>query len=610
MNIGAHYLQDGICEFTVWAPFLKNVDLKVLSPHKRTVAMEKDGKGYWNAEVKDISPEARYVFVLDKQTERPDPASHFQPEGVHGPSQVIDQSSFPWDDNEWKGITVRDMIIYELHVGTFTPEGTFDAVISRLDELVDTGINAIEIMPVAQFPGGRNWGYDGTYLFAVQNSYGGPDGLKRLVNACHRKGIAVILDVVYNHLGPEGNYLHDFAPYFTKKYNTPWGMALNFDDAWSDEVRNFFIENAVHWFEQYHIDALRLDAIHAIYDMSAVPFLRELAERIEAFSAAKGRKFFLIAESDRNDVVVIRSRNEGGYGLDAQWNDDFHHSLRTMLTEEKTGYYLDFGRTEDMVKAFSEGFVYSWQYSAYRKRHHGSSSRGFPGSRFVVCAQNHDQVGNRMMGERLSSLVSFESLKLAAGAVLLSPYVPLLFMGEEYGESAPFQYFVSHSDPGLIEAVRKGRKEEFRAFAWQGESPDPQSEETFARSKLNWGLRTGGQHRVLLDFYKELISLRKTLRALSGTGKRNRTAAAIDEKVIAIKLQDDRSENTVFCIFNFNRDSRAVTAEPGPGRWRRLIDSSDERWGGSGALTGETLLSGSAITIRPLSFTAYIREGK
>lgn len=608
MKIGAHYNKNGTCEFIVWAPLLNRVDLNIVSPVKKTVAMEKDGQGYWKADVKVVSPETRYVFLLDQQTERPDPASHFQPDGVHAPSQVIDHNSFLWQDSAWKGIALQDMIIYELHVGAFTPEGTFDAIISRLEELADIGINAIEIMPVAQFPGERNWGYDGTYPFAVQSSYGGPEGLKRLIDACHGKGIAVILDVVYNHLGPEGNYLQAFAPYFTNKYNTPWGMALNFDDAWSDEVRNYFIENALHWFGNYHIDALRLDAIHAIYDMSAVPFLRELAERVEAFSSEQGRKFFLIAESDRNDVAVLRSREEGGYGLDAQWNDDFHHSLRTLLTDERTGYYMDFGRTGDFVKALDEGFVYSWQYSAYRRRHHGSSSRGIPGSRFVVCSQNHDQVGNRMLGERLAALVSFEALKLAAGSVLLSPNVPLLFMGEEYGEEAPFLYFVSHSDPGLIEAVRKGRREEFRAFAWQGEAPDPQSRETFLKSQINWGNREMGNHGILLNFYRELIWLRKTVPALSPAGQGEVPVAEMEEKVIVMRRQDNLQQNSVFCIFNFNKEDRTVLPESGPGTWTRLLDSSEERWRGPGALTGKTMQSGSEITLRPLSFAVYIKE--
>lgn len=368
MRIGANYSGDGRCEFVVWAPFAKVLELKTLSPQQKIIPMERDEEGYWIADVKNIPPETKYLYVIDEEKERPDPASFFQPEGVHVPSQVIDHNSFMWKDVFWSGINLRNMVIYELHIGTFTPEGTFDAVIKRLDELTDLGINAIEIMPVAQFPGERNWGYDGAYPFAVQNSYGGPDGLKRLINECHKRGVTVILDVVYNHLGPEGNFLRDFGPYFTDKYKTPWGDAINFDDAFSDGVRNFFIENNLYRFKNYHIDALRLDAIHAIYDMSARHILEELSERVMELSQIRGRKFYLIAESDLNDSRIIRPLELGGYGIDAQWCDDFHHSVHCILTGERDGYYADFGKIEHLVKAMREGFVYSGQYSIFRKR--------------------------------------------------------------------------------------------------------------------------------------------------------------------------------------------------------------------------------------------------
>ncbi|MEJ2683739.1 MAG: malto-oligosyltrehalose trehalohydrolase [Candidatus Sulfobium sp.] len=401
MQVGAHYLGEGRCRFTVWAPFTEKVSVHVVAPADRLIRMEKDDRGYWEVTTSGVFPGTQYFYRLDAETERPDPASHLQAGGVHGPSEVVDQGSFPWKDGARKDIPVGQMIIYELHVGTFTPEGTFDAVIPRLDELYSMGTNAIELMPIAQFPGERNWGYDGVYPYAVQKSYGGPEGLKRLVDACHSRGMAVILDVVYNHLGPEGNYLRDFGPYFTEKYNTPWGEAINFDDAYSDEVRNFFIENALYWFRHFHMDGLRLDAIHAIYDMSAIPFLRELAGSVAGFSAEEGRSCHLIAESDRNDSTVIHPGEQGGYGMDAQWNDDFHHALHTLLTGEKTGYYIDFGMTDHLVKAYREGFVYSGQYSGYRKRRQGNSAADRPSSQFVLFAQNHDQIGNRMLGERL-----------------------------------------------------------------------------------------------------------------------------------------------------------------------------------------------------------------
>src|SRR3990172_2890134 len=485
MKFGAWYQGDGRCFFSVWAPLKDNVAVKLLFPEERVVQLKKDNKGYWQSEAVNVYPGTRYSYQLDRSVDRPDPASHFQPEDVHGPSEVVDHEAFYWDDRDWKGMAIEEMIMYELHVGTFTPEGTFDAIIARLNTLKELGVNALNIMPVAQFPGSRNWGYDGTYLYAVQSSYGGPEGLKRLVNACHKHNMAMILDVVYNHFGPEGNYLGEFCPYYTEKYKTPWGRANSFDDAYSDDVREFFLQNALYWFEHYHIDGLRLDAVHAIYDMSATPFLAELAEKVEDFSVQKGKKHYLIAESNLNETKHIRPHALGGYGLDAQWLNDFHHSLRTLLTGDLTGYYMDFGKISHLAKAWHQGFVFSGQYSAYRKRRHGNSSLERPDRQFVVFCQNHDQVGNRMLGERLSTLVSFEALKLAAAAVILSPYIPMLFMGEEYGEESPFLYFISHMDKDLINAVREGRKADFRSFQWSGEPPDPQSEDTFNRSKLH-----------------------------------------------------------------------------------------------------------------------------
>ncbi|MGC8495511.1 MAG: malto-oligosyltrehalose trehalohydrolase, partial [Syntrophobacteraceae bacterium] len=417
--------------------------------------------------------------------ERPDPASFSQPEGVHRPSEVIDLR-VAGRERSWGGIALEDYIFYELHVGTFTAKGTFEGVIEKLDHISLLGATSLEVMPVAQFPGARNWGYDGAYPYAVQNSYGGPAGLRRLVDACHERGIAVTLDVVYNHFGPEGAYLRDFGPYFTNRYITPWGEAINFDDAYNDGVRNFFIRNALFWLGAFDIDALRLDAVHAIYDRSAVPFLAQLSESVRELGEKTARPRYLIAESDLNDSRIIRPREHWGDGLDSQWSDDFHHSLHSLLTGERGGYYRDFGRLEDLTTVLGEGYLYSGRYSEFRKRNHGNRSADLESKKFVVASQNHDQVGNRMLGERLSKLVSFEALKVCAAAVLLSPYLPLLFMGEEYGEEAPFLYFVDHTDPELREAVRKGRREEFKEFMWEGEVPDPDRRETFLNSRLNW----------------------------------------------------------------------------------------------------------------------------
>jgi maltooligosyltrehalose trehalohydrolase len=604
MKIGASYLGNDRCKFTVWAPLLSEVSVQIIAPEKRLIPMQPYGRGYWQVTATDIVPGTRYLYQLEDRTARPDPASQSQPQGVHHPSQVVDHSTFIWDDAGWSGIPLEDLILYELHVGTFTSEGTFATIIPRLSQLRELGVNAIELMPVAQFPGERNWGYDGVYPFAVQNSYGGVEGLKQLVNACHQQGIAVILDVVYNHFGPEGNYTSNFAPYFTTQYKTPWGSAINFDGPHSDGVRNFFLENALYWFRDLHVDALRLDAIQAIYDFGAKHFLVELAGTAAEFSQQQGRKFYLIAESDLNDVRVIRPQELGGYGLDAQWSDDFHHSLHALLTGEQQGYYQDFGRCEQFGKALRESFVYCWDYSPFRQRYHGSFAGDRPTSQFVVCSQNHDQIGNRMLGERLPALVNLEALKLAAGAVLLSPYIPLLFMGEEYGEEAPFLYFVSHGDPDLIEAVRQGRKAEFKAFQWQGEPPDPQSPETFSRCKLNWARRTEGKQAILLKFYQELIGLRRQVPSLRRLERQNLEVKSIErDKLISFRRWSQNSQ--VFCVMNFGRQGATLRAELPSGNWQKCLDSSDSQWLGKGSTLPQLLNQEQDLTIQPQSFALY-----
>lgn len=604
--LGATYLGEGRCQFCVWAPQAQRVEVRIVSQPERVVSLEQE-KGYHLASVEKVEPGSLYFYRLDGQKERPDPASHFQPQGVHGPSQVIDPA-FPWKDETWLGLSLQEYILYELHVGTFTPEGTLEAIIPYLAELKDLGITALELMPVAQFPGNRNWGYDGVYPFAVQDSYGGPAGLKTLVNVCHQQGLAVVLDVVYNHLGPEGNYLRDFGPYFTDRYQTPWGQALNFDGPYSDEVRRFFVENALYWMREYHIDALRLDALHAIFDSSAQPFLQDLATVVHLEGERMERKVYLFAESDRNDVRFIRHPDRGGYGLDAHWNDDFHHALHTLLTGEHAGYYLDFGSLQDLAQAYEEGFIYSGQHSPYRQRRHGSSSHDLPAYRFVVFAQNHDQVGNRMLGERLSTLVPLARLKLAAGAILLSPFIPLLFMGEEYGERAPFLYFISHSDPALVEAVRRGRKEEFSGFAWPGELADPQDEGTFLASKLQQELRSQGHHQMLREFYKELIRLRRTLPALAFLSKKQIDVVSWErEKVLLLRRWQEEDE--VFMVFNFGNLQIRVDLPVPAGPWRKLFDSEDDRWYGSGSSIPGQLQSTGRInmTLHPQAFALFTR---
>jgi maltooligosyltrehalose trehalohydrolase len=600
-DIGAVWVDGKRCRFRLWAPQVEGVQLHLVRPEDRVIAMSRAENGYHQATLDTIAPGTRYRYRLRDGREFADPVSTYQPEGVFGPSEVIPQQ-FPWTDAAWHGVPIETYVIYELHTGTFTRDGTFESVIPHLDALSDLGVTAIELMPVAQFPGNRNWGYDGVYPFAAQNSYGGPIGLKRLVNACHERNLAVILDVVYNHLGPEGNFLPQFGPYFTDRYKTPWGAAINYDDAGSDEVRQYFIENALYWITEFHIDALRLDAVHAILDYSARTFLEELATSVLERGTTLSRRVYTIGESNLNDTRLIRSPELGGYGLDAQWNEDFHHSLHTLLTKENEGYYVDYGDLQHMAQAFSEGFVRPGQYSVYRKRRHGNSSRDVSASKFVVYAQNHDQIGNRMFGERLSHLVSFEHLKLAAATVLLSPCIPLLFMGEEYGETASFRYFVSHSNPELIEAVRQGRKHEFSSFKWQGNPPDPQSEDTFNQSKLHHELKQNGRHRTLLDFHRELLHLRQSKPALRSLNKARMNVSSLENEGVLL-LRRWAGSNEVIIVLNFSEGRFRMDGHIPPGKWCRQLDSADKRWmgPGSGLPSNITSESTSNIEMNPTS---------
>ena len=586
-RLGATPLADGRCSFVVWAPRPHQVEV-VLDPEgsRRVEPLHLADRGYHQAVIDAVDVGTRYRYRLHRGgedpgvTERPDPASRLQPDGVHGPSAVVDPGH-AWTDAAWFGRPLREYVIYELHVGTFTPEGTFDAVIPRLDDLRDLGVTAVELMPLWQFPGERNWGYDGVLPFAVQDSYGGPAGLQRLVDACHARGLCVIIDVVYNHFGPEGNHVDEFAPYLTSRYGTPWGQALNFDGAGSDEVRRFVIENALMWVRDYHADALRLDAVHAIVDHSARHVLAELADRVHDDAERVNRRVHVIAESDLNDPRLVRVPEVGGLGLDAQWSDDFHHALHALVTGERDGYYADYGTVDDLRRAIEERFVYAGRYSDYRGHRHGAPATDVPAQRFVVCAQNHDQVGNRMLGERLTALLPFERLKLVAAVLLLAPYIPLLFMGEEYGEPAPFQYFVSHSDPELVEAVQRGRSEEFAAFTWRGETPDPQSAETFLRSKLDWELRDRGSHGVLLRLYTELLRERRTNPALAALDT-TRLQATTRGRALTVHRWTDEGDHALV-VANFDEAPVTLTVPLPTGTWRTVIDTAAAEWDGPGA---------------------------
>ncbi len=608
--LGAHLIEGDCSCFRVWAPLAHSIELHLLEASERRVPFESTGHGYFRTLVDHVAAGARYLFRLDGVRELPDPASRFQPEGVHGPSAVVPHE-FPWTDAVWSAPPLRDYVIYELHVGTFTPQGTFDAVADHLEYLRDLGITAVELMPVAEFPGARNWGYDGVFPFAVHSSYGGPTGLKRLVDACHRAGLAVILDVVYNHVGPEGNSLSAFGHYFTDRYQIPWGAALNFDGPYSDEVREFFIQNALQWTGEFHIDALRLDAVHALHDASARPFLQELACRVHEAARADDRTVYLIAESDLGDPRVIRPPALGGHGLDAQWLDDFHHALHALLTRETAGYYRDFGTIDQLAQSYREGFVYSGQYSRYRMRRHGAPAPDVRPEQFVVCSQNHDQVGNRCAGDRLTATLGLEQLKLAAAAVLLSPFTPLVFMGEEYGESAPFPYFISHDDSRVIEIVRAGRARECAHFGWPGAPVDPQATETFTSARLDHRLREHGHHRTLLAFYRRLAQLRREYPILT-------TYDTLETSVTSDGLLVSRQAGGVTALLTLNyadHDATFVLAD----RWRShsrtrsrfrcILDSAARQWGGPDAAEGaRSTVTPDVLCLRPHAAMLLVTE--
>jgi len=603
--VGATSIAERGWNFTVWAPRHQRLELHLIADSASSRLMQRNSLGYHSVVADDVQAGAKYFYRFGDSQERPDPASRRQPEGVHGPSELIDLRNFEWTDGDWKGVALEDSVFYELHVGTFTREGTFDAVRAALDQLATLGVTTIELMPIAQFPGNRNWGYDGVYPFAVQNSYGTPRDLQVLVNAAHSQGLAVALDVVYNHLGPEGNYLGEYGPYFTDHYKTPWGAALNFDGPDSDEVRRFFIQNALYWLESFHIDALRLDAIHGIFDASAIPFLADLSKAVDAFAARTGRIISLVAESDLNDARVLRRRCQGGFEMPSQWSDDFHHSVHTLLTGERSGYYEDFGDIQHLAFTLRQGWYHTGQYSRHRRRRHGNRPPSFKGSNYTVCTQNHDQVGNRALGERLSSLVNFESLKLAAGANLLSPFVPLLFMGEEYGETSPFLYFTSHGDPNLAEAVRRGRAEEFRSFDWKEQIPDPQAESTFDRSRLNRDIAHEEPHRTLFRFYQTLLQFRHECH-LGQTG-----APSIKEfeNSKALLVLHDAQTHRFATLFNFADAPADLDGGVLEGEWKKKIDSSDLEWLGPGTDLPSEFGSSTQtrLILRPRSFAVFQR---
>jgi len=551
----------------------------------RILEMHPEPGGYFVHTESEIEEGQRYAYRIEHGPERPDPLSRWQPEGIHRPSAVIWPDRFDWSEGDWAGLSRKQLVIYELHVGTFTPGGTFDAMTGRLEELRELGVTAIELMPVAQFPGSRSWGYEGVHPFAVQNSYGGPRGLQRLVNACHRTGLAVILDVVYNHLGPEGNYFSEFGPYFTERHRTPWGRAMNFDGRGSDAVRAFVLDNVRYWIRDFHVDGLRLDAVHAIYDFSPRHILREIKEAADEEARRLGRPVHVIAESDLNDVRLLDPPETGGCGLDAQWSDDFHHALHAVLTGERSTYYADFGRPEQLVKALNQTFVYDGAYSQFRGRRHGAPVGSHPSDRFVISIQNHDQIGNRPAGDRLSTLVEPNQLRLAAGLLLLAPQIPLIFMGEEYGETRPFPYFCSFEDREIVEKTRRGRRDEFIVQGSDNEVPDPVGQQTFESAKLSWSWPDGSRYSGLRRLYYDLLVLRRFWLPLRESQSHDSHLLESWHDLSPVlrllrKTAADGAERELTAYFNLSRQPQTLPETDRPDG-KLLLGSEEVRFGGS-----------------------------
>ena len=543
-------------KFRVWAPERHRVEL--VADGRRLVMAPAD-RGWWEVSDDATLAGTRYGYSLDGGEVRPDPRSASQPDGVLGLSEVVDQGAYTWSDTGWQGMNLPGAVLYELHAGTFTRQGTFDGIVGHLPHLVALGVDAIELMPVAEFSGDRGWGYDGADLFAPHHAYGGPAGLKRLVDACHASGLGVVMDVVYNHLGPVGNFLAEFGPYFSDRHQTDWGAGFNFDGHGSDEVRRFVLDNALMWMRDYHIDGLRLDAVHAIADQTPLHILEQLATEVDALGSELRRATFVIAESDLNDPRFVRSRDAGGHGLDAAWSDDWHHALHAALTGERTGYYEDFGSLEILSKVLRQAWAYDGKWSTHRQKIRGGSVAGLPAHSFVIALQNHDQVGNRATGDRLGALVDEGALKAAAALLLTAPFTPMLFQGEEWAASSPFQYFTDHADAGVGQAVSEGRRREFARFGWDPDRvPDPQDPRTFDRSKLMWTELDEPFHRRMLEWYRQLIQLRRRLTARGFAGEE-------------MRVDVDPQARTV----TFGRDSIIVNLNLGERDWTCAISDGD-----------------------------------
>lgn len=600
MRVGADF-EDGTCRFVVWAPNHHQVTLS-LPIEDQWFDLDPVGNGYWTHTVEGIDPNTQYLYRLDGDALKPDPASNYQPNSVFGASAVVDHDAYKWADSGWCGLDLADLVFYELHVGTFTPEGTLKAAAEHVGELADLGVTALELMPLNQFSGKRNWGYDGVFPYAVQNSYGFPDDFKALVDQCHRHGVALFLDVVINHLGPEGNCLNDYGPYFPLTQIGRWGPTVNLDGAGNEGVRNYFQENVLYWFNRFHIDGIRLDAILFMPDNSPTPFLAELTQTVHNLGEQLGKKIHFIAETSYNVPKVLMPTQEGGFGFEAQWLDDFQHALHALLTGEREGYYRDYGRIEDVAEVLREAYVYVGGQSSYKRRQPSESTQNIAADRFVVFGQNHDQVGNRLKGDRLATTAGLEAAKLAAGLVLLSPYLPLLFMGEEYGETAPFLFFTDYSDQTLIESIREGRKKEFEHFHWTGEVPDPQSTHTFLASKLNWQQRNSEQGKKVAYYYRDLLVLRKNRLFRPQPDRQIKEILTEQDKLLLIHKASTDAEAVI--AVNFSNEACTCTF-PFLGEYLKVLDSADAKYAGSGVTLPQTTTHGHQLTLAGFTLAVY-----
>jgi maltooligosyltrehalose trehalohydrolase len=607
---GAIRSEGGSILWRVWAPFASEVSLVLIDGNeRRAIAMQSESRGFHLAILRGVLEGQRYAYRLDGGPERQDPCSLWQPDGVDGFSAVVIPDRFSWTDQDWTGVPQAELVFYELHVGTFTVEGTFDAIIPRLRDLRELGITAIEIMPVAQFPGSRNWGYDGVLPYAAQNTYGGPHGLQRLIDACHACGLAVYLDVVYNHFGPESNYLGEFGPYFTDRYKTPWGAAINYDRAGCDAVRDFVLDNVRMWLEEFHVDGLRLDAVDAIFDMGARHILRAIKEAANKAGANRGWPAIVTAESDLNDPRLLYPVERGGYELDAQWMDDYHHAAHTFFTDERHGYYIDFGDASPLAQVLERPFLYNWDYSAFRDRKHGARPEGLSGNRFIVCLQNHDQVGNRASGDRLNTLLeSRATQRLAASFLLLSPYLPLLFMGEEYGEENPFPFFCSFRGAELQKAVQEGRRREHSAHHQQALVPDPCAEATFTSARLSWSWPEGSERLGLRRLYRDLLTARREWPALKDLVCRSARLIRDHDRGMLLEAHFGASpERSVHALFNLENRPIALAADSGTGQNLLFSSESESYRGGRTQFRRiHELLAHECVVFGPSSWRSFI----